>query len=98
MILCLSVEIDFQLIVFKEILTTADIDVTEDATFLSNQSRRLKLNNLSHPQIRPVIVSLDPPPLELDRKIDGLKRIEFRFPAEEFENGSGVIRIRLSGE
>ena len=42
---------------------------------------RLRLENLSHPELNVSIISLDPPPLKLDRKIVGLKRVEIRLPA-----------------
>ena len=42
------------------------------------------------------IVSLDPPPFKLDRKIKNLKRIELVIPAEKCKDGQTEIKIRLS--
>jgi hypothetical protein len=36
--------------------------------------------------------------LELDRQIEGLKRIEIRIPAWTIENGKTTLKVRLSGE
>ncbi|MDH5602890.1 MAG: hypothetical protein OEY51_03095, partial [Cyclobacteriaceae bacterium] len=60
--------------------------------------KQLKLENLSHPDVAISVISLDPAPLELDRQIDNLKRIEIRLPAYLFKEGKGEIKVRLSGE
>jgi len=36
--------------------------------------------------------------LELDKTIEGLKRIEIRMPAYLFKQGTGKITVRLSGD
>lgn len=79
-----------------QLITTADVELTKRGALLGQDGKQLKLENLSHPDIPLEVVSLDPPPLELDRRIAGLKRIELRLPAGVFDGGKGVIRIRLS--
>ena len=44
------------------------------------------------------IVSLDPPPLALDRRIENLKRIELKIPVSEVTGGKLDIKIRLKGQ
>jgi hypothetical protein len=44
------------------------------------------------------VISLDPAPLELDRQIEGLKRLEIRIPAWTVEGEKTNIRVRLSGD
>ena len=44
------------------------------------------------------IVSLDPPPLELDRRIEGLKRLELNIPSSLVTQGKIDIKIRLKGQ
>ena len=39
------------------------------------------------------IVSLDPPPLELDRRIEGLKRLELNIPSSLVTGGKIDIKI-----
>ena len=64
---------------------------------LKQGGKEMKLQNLSHPELTFSVISLDPPPLELDRKIDNLKRIEMRLPAYLFPEKQGVIQVRLMG-
>jgi len=40
-------------------------------------------------------LSLDPPPLELDRQIKGLKRLEINIPADAAVDGTSTINVRL---
>ena len=80
-----------------QLITAADVDITAGGAMLSQDGKQLKLENLSHPDIMASVISLDPPPLELDRKIDNLKRIEIRIPAYVFSDGENQIRVRLTG-
>ena len=41
------------------------------------------------------VVSLDPPPLELDRRIEGLKRLELNIPKAQIDAGELEIKVRL---
>lgn len=79
-------------------ITTADVKPVEGGAILTQDGKELKLENLSHPQLDISIVSLYPAPLELDRQIEGLKRIEIRIPAWTVEGGKTKIKVRLSGE
>jgi len=81
-----------------QLLTQADVEVIEGGAILRQQGKQLKVSNLTHPGMTMEVVSLDPPPLELDRQIDSLKRLEFRYPADSFADNKGTIGIRLSGE
>ena len=80
-----------------QLITAADVVITPGGATLTQNGKELKLENLSHPDIMVSIISLDPPPLELDRKIENLKRIEIRIPAYVFSQGENEIRVRLSG-
>jgi hypothetical protein len=81
-----------------QLMTLAEVEITNSGIILHQNGQQLRLENLSHPDMRASVISLDPPPLELDRRIENLKRIEFRYPAYLFKDGSGEIRIRLSGD
>ena len=76
-------------------MTTSDVELVNGGAILIQDGKQLKLENISHPNITLSIVSLDPPPLELDRHIAGLKRIELRIPTSEIENKSTKIKVRL---
>jgi len=81
-----------------QLMTTADVEIVKGGALLKQDGKQLNLQNLSHPNLTISIISLDPPPLELDRKIDGLKRLEIRIPAYLIEGGKDTIRVRLSGQ
>ncbi len=81
-----------------QLITSADVEVFQGGAILKQANKKLRIENLSHPELNVSVISLDPPPLELDRKIPNLKRIEIRIPAYLFKGGAGVLRVRLSGE
>lgn len=81
-----------------QMMTTADIEIVKGGAILKQDGKTLKLENLTHPELALSVVSLYPAPLELDRQIEGLKRIEIRIPAWVLENGKGTLKVRLSGE
>jgi hypothetical protein len=79
-----------------QLMTTADVELTDDGAILKQNGKTLKLENHSHPGFMFSVISLDPAPMQLDRQIKGLKRIELRIPAWTFENGKDTIKIRLT--
>ena len=81
-----------------QLMTTADVEWTKDGVLLKQDGKTLTVKNQSHPDIRFSVIALDPPPLELDRKIENLKRLELRIPSYLFEDGTGKISVLLSGE
>jgi len=81
-----------------QMMTTADVELVKGGAVLKQDGKTLKLDNLSHPELAVTIVSLYPAPLELDRQIEGLKRIEIRIPAWTVKEGNGSMKVRLSGK
>ena len=80
-----------------QLMTTADVAVTEGGVVLKQDGKQLTVENLSHPELRISVISLDPPPLQLDRRIKGLKRLEIRIPAYVLSEEESTLRVRLSG-
>ena len=80
-----------------QLMTTAEVIPGEKGALLKQDGKELNLEMLSPADVQVSVVSLDPPPLELDRQIDNLKRVEIRVPAEHFNGREGEIRVRLSG-
>ncbi|HEX6227697.1 MAG TPA: heparinase II/III family protein [Chryseolinea sp.] len=80
-----------------QLMTTADVRIVKGGATLTQDGKELKLENLSHPDLQISVISLDPPPLALDRKIEGLKRLEIRMPAYLFDQKTGSLTVRLSG-
>lgn len=81
-----------------QLMTTADVQIVPGGAVLHQDGKQLKVDMLSDPRVQFSVISLDPPPLKLDKDIHGLKRLELRFPAYLFPSGSGTIRVRLSSE
>nr|WKN37693.1 heparinase II/III family protein [Tunicatimonas sp. TK19036] len=81
-----------------QLMTTADVELVEGGAILRQDGKQMKLENLSQPELTFSIISLDPPPLQLDRSINHLKRIELRIPAYIFPQGEGTIEMRLTAE
>ncbi len=80
-----------------QMLTTADVEVVDGGAILKQDGQQLKLENLSHPELMVSVISLDPAPLELDRQMKGLKRLEIKIPAWTVKNGNTAIKVRLAG-
>lgn len=79
-----------------QLMTTADVEITERGALLKQDGKILRIENLSHPDLRFSVISLDPPPLVLDRKIKGLKRIELRIPSWTVKGRKNVIKVKLT--
>ena len=80
-----------------QLMTQAKVLITPYGALLSQDGKTLRLENLSHPDIQVSVISLDPPPLELDRKLEGLKRLELRIPAYLIPEKGTTLQVRLQG-
>lgn len=92
-------------IVTWQLITTLDVEITpEGATIYKSEYssvtpvKKLYVENISHPKIQMNVVSLDPPPLALDRRVKGLKRIELKIPSSNIEGENLNIKVRLRGQ
>lgn len=81
-----------------QLITQADVEIVPGGAILTQEGKRLKVETLSHPELTVSVISLNPPPLELDTRKENLKRLEIRIPAWTVEGGETRIRVRLSGE
>lgn len=79
-----------------QLITAAEVDIIRGGAVLRQEGKEMRLENLSHPEVSVSVISLDPPPLELDKRIENLKRIEIRLPAYLFKQGQSVVRVRLT--
>ncbi|MCY1719031.1 heparinase II/III family protein [Prolixibacteraceae bacterium Z1-6] len=79
-----------------QMITTADVEITKGGAVLAQDSKKVKLEVLSHPEMRVSVISLYPAPLKLDKQIEQLKRIEIRYPAWIFENKNIEIQVQLT--
>jgi hypothetical protein len=83
-------------VVTWQLITQADVDVVSDGAVLKQDGRKLKLTNISHPDIRFTVISLDPPPHKLDKQIHNIKRIELRIPVESMDKNR-TVAVRMQG-
>ncbi len=81
-----------------QMMTTADVEIVKGGAILRQDGKELKLDNLANPELQVSVIQLDPPPFYLDRKMDGLKRIEIRMPAYLVKSGEEMFKVRLSGK
>jgi hypothetical protein len=79
-----------------QLMTIADVEITDSGATLKQNGKELFVRNLSHPGKNFSVVYLDPPPLELDKRIDGLKRIELRINVDENISNDPVLDIKVS--
>jgi len=77
-------------------MTTAEVIPAKDGAILRQSGKELLLQIASPAEVGISTIMMDPPPLRLDRKIPGLKRIEIRMPAYIFSDGKGMVRVRLT--
>ncbi len=77
-------------------ITTASVEITKEGAVLTQSGKELEIENLSIPSVSFSVISLDPPPHQLDRTIEKLKRLELRVPAYIFRDKKGEIKVRLS--
>jgi len=80
------------------LMTTAEVVMVKGGAILHQDGKELNLSILAPADINVSVISLDPPPLEIDKTIENLKRIEIRVPAYLCIDGQGLIQVRLSGE
>ena len=88
---------DTELITWQ-LMTQADVEIIKGGALLKQDGKSLKLEILSHPEFTPTVISLYPPPLYVDTKKEGLKRLEIRFPAWTIEDDTLSIKVRLAGD
>ena len=78
------------------IMTTAEVVPVANGAVLNQDGKQLNLSILSPAGLNVSILSLDPPPLEIDKTIPGLKRVEIRVLAYLFKDDQGKIQVRIS--
>lgn len=77
-------------------MTTAEVIPTQAGIILRQSGKELHLKIISPVEVGISSIMMDPPPLRLDRRIPGLKRLEIRMPAYTFKDGKGIVKVRLT--
>lgn len=78
------------------LMTLADVVLVKNGAVLKQDGKKLHLSILEPEGLNISIISLDPPPLEIDKSIDNLKRLEIRIPAWIIRDGTRLLSVRLS--
>ncbi len=80
-----------------QLITTAEVIPVKGGAILKKDDKELTLEILSPADSNVSVISLNPPPMELDKRIEDLKRVEVRVPAWVFDGQEGTITVRLTG-
>ncbi len=78
------------------LMTQAEIRLTKDGAVLNQDGKELRLTVLDPKGLSLSVISLDPPPMGIDKTIENLKRIEIRMPAYILSERQGLIRVRMA--
>ena len=78
------------------LMTQAEVSLEKNVAVLKQNGKTLHIRILNTDKYNLSVISLDPPPLEIDKTMENLKRIEIRIPAWTLENGKGSLKVRLS--
>tara|TARA_R110002096_G_scaffold69114_4_gene166215 strand:+ start:610 stop:2427 length:1818 start_codon:yes stop_codon:yes gene_type:complete len=78
------------------LMTQAEVSLEKNGAVLKQDGKTLHIRILNTDKYNLSVISLDPPPLEIDKTMENLKRIEIRIPAWTLENGKGSLKVRLS--
>jgi hypothetical protein len=84
--------------IYWGLMTQAEVKPNAQGAELTQSGKTLHLTILEPSNARVSVISLDPPPMAIDKRIKGLKRIEIRVPAYLVKDGKGSIRVLLSGK
>ncbi|ETZ22120.1 heparinase II/III family protein [Pedobacter sp. V48] len=79
-------------------MTQADAEIIEGGVLLKQKGKTLKVMIKQPKGVLIMVVSENPPPLDYDMKVDNLKRVEFKFPAELFKSKGQRIVVELRGD
>ncbi len=79
-----------------QVITTSEVELIPGGALLHQDGKILRVENLSHPEVKMTVVSLDPPPLKLDQRIEGLKRLEINILPTAAVDGKIDLQVRLS--
>ena len=78
------------------LMTVADVVPTKNGAVLKQDGKEISIEILEPAKVGFSVISLDPPPLEIDKNIENLKRIDLRIPAWLAENDELTIKVRFS--
>ena len=79
-------------------ITMADVSEIEGGLKLQQDNASLYLWIPSEVPYEVKVLSLDPPPLDYDKKIEGLKRLEIHWNRDDFPEDGATLQIELDSK
>jgi hypothetical protein len=81
-----------------QMITRASVEIKGDRLVLQQDGATLHIRMSSEAPANAKIVSLSPPPLEIDKDMAGLKRIELQWNREDFSGDGTTLTIELDSK
>ena len=78
-----------------QLITRADIEIEGDGATLRQDGATLHMRVSSEAPCHIRVVSLDPPPLPYDKRIEGLKRLEVTWDRGDFPGDRALLQVDL---
>lgn len=79
-------------------ITVAEVSTCKNGAILQQDDQQLQLKIIEPEDLNISVISLSPPPMSYDKKIEGLKRIEIRIPAYILNKGNKKIIVELKAK
>jgi len=79
-------------------ITDAEVQLTNQTATLTKNGKRIQLKVDAPADFELTVVSLNPPPSQLDKVVPDLKRLEIRIKPEAFKRQKGKIRVFVTGQ
>lgn len=76
-------------------MTQAEVMTVKNGAILRQDDKELRLKIIEPAHLNVSVISLYPPPLSYDKKIEGLKRIEINIPSYLLDQGKERIVVEL---
>ena len=81
-----------------QLITRADIEIEGDGATLRQDGATLHMRVSSQAPFHIRVVSLDPPPLPYDKRIEGLKRLEVTWDRGDFPGDGALLQVDLDSK
>jgi hypothetical protein len=81
-----------------QLITRADIEIEGEGVTLRQDGASLHMRVSSEAPYHIRLVSLDPPPLPYDKRIEGLNRLEVSWDREDFPGDRAVLQVDLDSK
>jgi len=81
-----------------QMITRADIEIEREGATLQQDGATLHMHVFSEAPCHIRVVSLDPPPLAYDKRIEDLKRLEVTWERGDFPADAALLQVDLDSK